>query len=716
MASRIDYLREIQKFTTSQYLNSGLRITAGVMIPLLVLVKAGWLSVAIPFLWGALFVSLTDTPGPIHHRRNGMMVAIVLNAASVLLTGWTKEYQVLLLFQLVVFGFFLSLAGIYGARAGAVGSLALVITLLNLLSLREEHNHFMDSALIAAGGTWYMGFSLILYRLQPYRPVEQGLGENLIAIANYIRARATFYKEGADLESCFNRVMEEQSSVLKIQEQLQELLFKTRKFVSDASPKSRSMMMIYLDSLDLFEQTMHSYQDYEILLRALRGNLLLTQFYGLILQVAAELEHIGISIQTGIPVRKDLDLTARLDALKDEINAQKKLASDATVVNSLNALEKTWMNIRNIANRINKLVLYTRMEANDNTSFEDAQQVTKVAVTQPITWQLLRENLTLKSNTFRHSLRITVAMVAAYGISLLFSLTHTYWVLLTIVTIMKPVYSLTRKRNYARVGGTLAGVLLVSLLFYFVTSTTTLLVIMIVSMLIGYSLLRVNYFGFVVFLTVFVVISFHFLNPLEFKTLIRERLVDTVIGSVIAGLASRFVFPVWGLEELKASMQKMLTSNQAYFTAAWEALKNNATDTPAYEVARQEAVVALTNLSDNFQRMLSEPQQTKQSTQIHQFVIASHMLTSHIAALSTENFSPFYKSNGAEKKVKAIINELKKAEDNLAKVPSNDGFTEDEPLEVTKNLDQLSMIAALAIDIRRITVTYNAVYATPTDL
>src|SRR4051812_20845791 len=92
MAGRIDYLREIQKFTTGQYLNSGLRITAGVMIPLLILVKGGWLSVGIPFLWGALFVSLTDTPGPIHHRRNGMMVAILLNAVSVLITAWTREY------------------------------------------------------------------------------------------------------------------------------------------------------------------------------------------------------------------------------------------------------------------------------------------------------------------------------------------------------------------------------------------------------------------------------------------------------------------------------------------------------------------------------------------------------------------------------------------------------------------------------------------------
>jgi hypothetical protein len=45
-----DYLLEIQKFTTSQYWNSGVRITAGVMIPTLVMIQQGWLSIGIPFL------------------------------------------------------------------------------------------------------------------------------------------------------------------------------------------------------------------------------------------------------------------------------------------------------------------------------------------------------------------------------------------------------------------------------------------------------------------------------------------------------------------------------------------------------------------------------------------------------------------------------------------------------------------------------------------
>src|SRR5690349_9036403 len=106
MAVSSDYLREIQKFTTSQYWSAGVRITAGVMVPTLIMAHQGWLQQGLPFLWGSLFVSFTDTPGPIHHRRNGMLAAIALNTLSVLIAGLCRDYPILLLTQIVVITFF----------------------------------------------------------------------------------------------------------------------------------------------------------------------------------------------------------------------------------------------------------------------------------------------------------------------------------------------------------------------------------------------------------------------------------------------------------------------------------------------------------------------------------------------------------------------------------------------------------------------------------
>lgn len=699
-----DYLQEVQKFTSSQYWYSGWRITAGVMVPLLVFSLKGWMSFAVPFLWGALFVSLTDTPGPVHHRRNGMAAAILLNTALVLLTAVTRQYQALLIGQIVVLSFLLTMLGIYGARAGAVGSLALVLMLLNLLTLKQEYSSLQAALLIGAGGAWYMLFSLLLHGIRPYRPVEQALGEHLLAIADYIRARAGFYREEANLSECFHRVMKVQSEVRKIQDQTQDLLFKTRRFVGDASPRSRSLMMIFLDSLDLFEQTMYSYQNYDELQRSLGPTGLLNRYYGLILELAAGLEHIGLAIQMGNAIKKPFDMNRRISDLREVTARELSVATEESSVRSLETLQKILSNVQEISNRINRIILYSRMEGDSGVTLELPERISRAAAAQPIRLKALLDNLTFKSDNFRHAIRLTSAIVAGYAVSLTLSLTHSYWVLLTIATILRPAYVTTKQRNVQRVAGTLIGVGIVYLILWIISDDTALLVILIGSMLVGYSLLRVNYFGFVVFLTIFVVISLHFLNPLEFQSLIQERLVDTVVGSIIAFLASRFIFPVWGYSEIRRSMQKMLEANRQYFAQAWIALQTGQSDTPAYNLARQEAIVSLTNLSDNFQRILSEPQQPANASAIHQFVIANHMLTGHIAALSVEVL-PREKvhAENLEELSRAVSYEFQCAEDNLRDTHAKTDFNiaSESPLAV-QTLTQMAMIYSLAHDIRKI--------------
>lgn len=702
MASGKDYLREVQKFTSSQYWNTGVRITAGVMLPTFLMVKNDWLNLGMPFLWGALFVSLTDSPGPIHHRRNGMIAAILLNTITALLIALGRPYEPLLIALVIAFSFFYSLLGVYGARAGAVGTLALVIMLIHLVPYHEQHHYLRDAALIGAGGLWYMLFSLLLYRLRPYRLVEQAIGENLIAMADYVRARANFYKPHTNVEDSFHKLMEQQVAVLRIQDQTRELIFKTRQFVVDPSPRSRSLMMIFLDSVDLLEQTLSSYQDYSQLQQNLADSELLQRFYSAVVELAAGLEHIGITIQSGQPVQRQLDFTPVIRELGFMIADYRHNARDTSANPSLDALQKTLLNMNNISKRMHRLVLYSRLEVAFDKEDPATLEINKTVASQSLEWQVMKENFSLKSNHFRYALRLTIAMLTGYGVSMLFLLGHTYWVLLTIVTILKPVYAVSRKRNIQRLAGTLVGALTAILLIYFVTNTTALVALLVICMIMGYSLLRVNYFGFVLFLTIYIIITFHFLNPMEFKTLIQQRLVDTIVGSVIAALTARFIFPVWGHAEMEASMKEMLKANHRYFSQAWRELRKDTQDEQAYKTARKEALVALTNLSDNFQQMLTEPVQTSKSIPAHQFVIASHMLNGHIAALTTEKHSSETLTGEAWMQlVNDIEAEFNQAEDQLAHPISTAQLeAETRPFPTNQALTQLSMIYMLVRDVR----------------
>ena len=85
------------------------------------------------------------------------------------------------------------------------------------------------------------------------------------------------------------------------QEQLRTLLFKTRGFIRESTTKSRILLMMFIDSVDLFEQVMTSQQDYKLLHEYFREGNLMERFRLLIAEAAHELDKIGLLVQSGFP-------------------------------------------------------------------------------------------------------------------------------------------------------------------------------------------------------------------------------------------------------------------------------------------------------------------------------------------------------------------------------------------------------------------------------
>ncbi len=71
------HMQAYKSFINSSNVNEGLRITAGVALPAFIMSYFGLLATGIVMSIGALCVAATDNPGPVHHRRNGMLVCNV---------------------------------------------------------------------------------------------------------------------------------------------------------------------------------------------------------------------------------------------------------------------------------------------------------------------------------------------------------------------------------------------------------------------------------------------------------------------------------------------------------------------------------------------------------------------------------------------------------------------------------------------------------------
>ncbi|HLY70104.1 MAG TPA: hypothetical protein VKR53_10285, partial [Puia sp.] len=225
------------------------------------------------------------------------------------------------------------------------------------------------------------------------------------------------------------------------------------------------------------------------------------------------------------------------------------------------------------------------------------------------------------------------------------------------------------------------------------------------------------------------------LNANNFKAVVTDRIIDTAIGSAIAFVANIFLLPVWEKEQVTDNMIKMLEHNLQYFLDVASALCGKKIAINEYKLSRKNAFVSLANLSDAFNRMLSEPKtKQKKIREVHQFVVANHMLTSGIATLSlfrqqtqpnADLFSPvvniiFKRLNGAKKKLQHQIQEkntdhktaLRALNDKLNDLLQQRKYELDNSIlesETKKNLaafkpiaDQLNFIDKAASDIEKL--------------
>jgi len=231
---------------------------------------------------------------------------------------------------------------------------------------------------------------------------------------------------------------------------------------------------------------------------------------------------------------------------------------------------------------------------------------------------------------------MALALITGYICSLFFHIGHSYWILLTIVVILKPAYSLTKKRNADRLLGTFLGVLAGIFILLVIKNNTALLIIMIFLMAGSYIFLRTSYFTSVLFMTPYLVIFFHLLNPANLKMVLSDRIIDTAIGSGIAFLANIFLIPQWGYVTIRKFMMEALESNMKYYMVLANAYSTHTIlENQLQKQTRKEALVAHANLSDAFNQILSEPKRFQKNTEtIHQFVVLNHLLAPHLATLS----------------------------------------------------------------------------------
>jgi len=211
---------------------------------------------------------------------------------------------------------------------------------------------------------------------------------------------------------------------------------------------------------------------------------------------------------------------------------------------------------------------------------------------------------------------------------------HSYWIVLTIVVIMKPGFSLSKQRNIHRLTGTLIGCGLVLALLSFVDNTFILFAAMMLAAVMGNSLVQLYYLASATFNTTFVLLAFHFIAPGSLSV-IGERALDTLVGSIIA-LGCSYFLPYWEYRLIKPTVQRAIAANRNYLSASQQLVATGIAqpaDDFEYRLARKNVHIAFGNFANSFYRMMLEPRSKQRSVaELNNLVIQNHELAAQIGA------------------------------------------------------------------------------------
>ncbi len=617
-------------FFSTHSFYQGLRITIGIMVPVLLAARFDEIGWGLAMALGALCVSLTDNAGPVHHRVNGMLAAIGFISVSSLAIGYALPFHWLTIILLALFAFGFSIIGIFGSRAASLGTSVLVGIILQLAD--SGLGVWQNALLTAAGGAWYFLLSMSLYRIRPYKLAQQVLADCITETGKFLQLKSWFYAPNPGFDHLYTELLKAQVEVNHKQETVREILFKTRSIVKESTHTGRVLVMAFLETVDIFELVMTTEQDYRALQKKLGDEGILHEFGEMLQLIADKISGIAQAMQEGKDADAGNGLSNAFFVLETRYEEQRRLVMNASNAEAFIALRHVLTGIKDLVSKVQNLAVFStydkKLKLNRQVDYD------RFVVPSYINTRLLVSNLNWQSNIFRYSVRMAVGVMAGYLLSLFFPLGHSYWILLTIVVILKPAYSLTRKRNTERLLGTLVGGILGVIILFLVKNPAALLMLLILFMIGAFSLMRTRYWVSVGLLTAYVLISIYLLKPGDYTPIFKDRLLDTFIGSVISFLFTRFIPPVWEKVQLKELIAEALRANRDFLSYILDVMSGTPIHISQYKWFRKETYVALANVSDAFQRMLNEPKsRQEQGAYLHPLIVGCLVLASRSAAL-----------------------------------------------------------------------------------
>ncbi|MGB3299497.1 MAG: FUSC family protein [Phormidesmis sp.] len=611
---------------------------------------------AIPTI-SAFSVGLVAVSGTYWRQAKAMgaaAIAVTLALLLATLVGSSFWLTITATFTVVLL---LSFASLWGS---AITSISVATLLMFVISLAKFSSFasvpvLLEQCLLCfMGGLWAMAISSSFWIVRPYTPAVGAVADCYAALGAL--AKPLSDKKGSS--SAIERHPQAQDAAVKCLSAARNIWTSAWATEKAESPRGNQLLTAIEDA----NQMNHTLVALVELLATTSQS---SFFQHIELEVEQAIAQVAIALQalsTALKQKQAVPLAAlesstealaeQWQALIDQIQAQTIKIQAADYV-EMARLGKIVTSLSDLSEQIKTSTRNATDLAFGTTTAKRLTRQKQFVSTQPetIAWlDTVKNNLTFRSMTFRHALRLAILVTLAQLLDYFLPIPRGYWVTLTVLFALKPNFGGTSQIIGQRVLGTVIGSIVGIVLVVTIHNSLVITLLILLMMFMAVSLRPLSYSLFITVLTPAIILLFEVIGMGSWQVGI-HRIADTLIGGAIAFAGSYLLFPIWERRQLPAQLETTLQANLAYFQIAIAQYlqKQDPQEDPTFAASlnrlRHQAALQNANAEAAAQRLFGEPRHIRGEIEpimtlmlyIRSLFSSTTILTEHFKRLNSES-------------------------------------------------------------------------------
>jgi len=592
----------------------------------------------IPLFLGIIASALAETDDSWQGRLNALAVTLVCFSVAAFSVELLFPYPYIFVIALALASFCLTMLGALGERYGAIASATLILSVYTMIGVDQRGGAVTDfwhePVLLVAGAAWYGLLSVLWQAMFSNQPVQQSLARLFRELGYYLKLKASLFEpiRQMDVEARRLELAQQNGRVVAALNAAKEIILHR---VGNGRPGSKvsRYLKLYFLAQDIHERASSSHYPYNALAEAFFHSDVLFRCQRLLRQQGKACRALAESIQMRQPFVYDAGFAEALSDLHASIEHLRIQSNPAWrgLLRSLRALAANLATLNHLLSDASNPEALA--DATDSSLLDRSPHSLKDV------WVRLRTQLTPTSLLFRHALRLPLALSIGYGMVHLIHPSQGYWIILTTLFVCQPNYGATRRKLGQRIIGTAIGLTMAWALFDLFPNPLIQSCFAIAAGVVFFINRTTRYTLATAAITLMVLFCFNQVG--DGYGLFLPRLLDTLLGSLIAGLAVFLFLPDWQGRRLNKVLANTLTCNSIYLRQIMQQYAAGKSDDLAYRLARRNAHNADAALSTTLANMLMEPGHFRKEADVgFRFLVLSHTLLSYLSGLGAHRETP----------------------------------------------------------------------------